>query len=164
MAPSHVPNGHLQHVGQDIYTNPSYQNLYPSDQFAAQPWNNAQPWHPNTTYSQPPVPPQPQSYTPMNQPYPNQGQAVRTASPYQYGQFDNRSTLVNYSHNANIDPSLSVDSNLMRQQQHSPYAVGAQNRPPQTQSSTVTPQVLQHNLAVQAPRTVSSPYQVSLCP
>jgi hypothetical protein len=164
-----VPNEHLSLQGQTIYTDPTYENLFPvNHQYGAQPWNPAQlnhsalvpdnpgnqVWHHNA-YSQ-------QPFNQISQPYANQSQGHRTASPYQYGQFGNHGAVGNYGHAANVDPSLGVDPNAMRQQQQSPYPMSVQNAPPQTQTNTITPQALQQNLAVQNPRPIASPYQVSL--
>ncbi|KAF2643565.1 hypothetical protein P280DRAFT_255914 [Massarina eburnea CBS 473.64] len=167
MAPSHVPSDHLPHQGQSIYTDPTYTSLFPhaADQFGPQsPWSNGQlnglaspnqPWHHSTYLQQ-----QPQSYSPISQPYQNPAQGLRTASPYQYAQFASPASLPSYGHAANVDPSLAIDASTLHQQQHSPYAIGAQSLPPQqSQSNTVTPQALQQGLAVQNPRPTSSPYQ-----
>lgn len=151
-----------------MYTNSPYQNIYSVDQYDAQPWNSqlqhaalvpdnnqAQSWHHNA------YPPQP--YNQISSPYVNQTQTNRTASPYQYGQFGNHASPANYAHAAaNVDPSLSVNPNVMRQQQQSPYQLAAQNTPPQARPNTVTPQPLQHGLSPQAqdPRAAAS-YQVS---
>jgi hypothetical protein len=181
MAPSHVPSEHLPLPGPNtLYNDPGYENLFPANQFAAQPWNppqlnhtglapdssGPQTWHHNP-YSQ-------QPFNQISQPYANQGHAHRTASPYQYGQFSNHGTVSNYGHAANVDPSLGVDPNAMRQQQQSPYQMNVQNTPSQTQTSTVAPQALQQSLAVQNPvqnpvqnvvqnpRPAATSYQVSL--
>ncbi|KAF1957050.1 hypothetical protein CC80DRAFT_412173 [Byssothecium circinans] len=171
MAPSHVPSEHLPLQEQNIYTNPAFSNLpfTPSgDHFDAQ-WNNgqlnglansSQTWHHNSYMPQQ----QPQAYNSISQSYQNQGQGLRTASPYQYNQFGNHASMPNYGHPTNVDPSLGLDANAVRQQQQSPYAVALQNGQSQTQSSTVTPQALQRSLAVQHPRPTASPYQTLRTP
>jgi hypothetical protein len=178
MAPSHVPSEHLPLQGQTIYNDPNYAtNLFPpaADQYAAQPWNNAQlnglvssanpnqSWHHNAYLQQPPQQQQPQQHQPQayTQPYQTQTQGLRTASPYQYGQFGNHDSMPNYGHSALVDPSLGIDATAMRQQQQSPYAAGLQNGTPSVHSNTVAPQALQQGTAVQIPRSTSSPYQVS---
>jgi len=169
MAPSHVPSEHLPLQGQNnIYTDAAYDNLFPANQFGAQPWNppqlnhsglgsdnpSTQTWHHNPYTQQP--------FSQLSQPFASQGHAHRTASPYQYGQFTNHGSVPNYGHAVNVDPSLGVDPNAMRQQQQSPYQMNVQSAPSQTQTSTVTPQALQQSLAVQNPRPAASSYQVSL--
>ncbi|CAI6325648.1 unnamed protein product [Periconia digitata] len=153
-------NSHLGHAG--LMPNPGTQHYHFNSYLQqSQPQSQPRPQHQPAQQQQQPQPqsqPQPpsqsQPYTSMNQPYPSHAQL-----PYQYGQFENHGSLINYAHNANIDPSLNVDSSLLRQQQHSPYTLGVRNPPPQTQASTVAPQALQqHNLAVQPPRAVGSPY------
>ncbi|KAJ4360626.1 uncharacterized protein N0V89_001192 [Didymosphaeria variabile] len=163
MAPAHVPGEQLPLQGQNMYTNSPYQSIYSVDQYDAPSWNSqlqhaalvpdtpqSQTWHHNTYPTQP--------YSQISSPYVNQGQSSRTASPYQYGQFGNHAAPTNYGHAANVDPSL---SNVMRQQQQSPYQLSAQNTPPQGRPSTVTPQSLQHGLQAQPqdPRVTTS-YQV----
>jgi hypothetical protein len=55
-----------------------------------------------------------------------------------------------------------MDPNAIRQQQQSPYQMPMRAHTPQGQSSTVTPQALQHNMAsLQQARPAASPYQVS---
>jgi hypothetical protein len=170
MAPSHVPSEHLPLQGQsNIYSDPAYENLFPASHFVgAQPWNSTQlnhaglaadnpspqTWH-HSPYAQ-------QPFDQISQSYANQGHAHRTASPYQYGQFNNHGNVSNYGHAVNVDPSLGVDPNAMRQQQQSPYQMSVQNAPSQTQTSTVAPQALQQGLPVQNPRPAASSYQVSL--
>lgn len=150
-----------------MYNTSPYQSIYSVDQYDAQSWNNqlqhaalvpdnpATPsWHHNSYPSQ--------QYNQISSPYVNQGQTHRTASPYQYGQFANPTASPSYGHAASVDPSLGVNPNAMRQQQHSPYQLAAQTAPPQSRPSTVTPQSLQHGLSlpVQDPRATTS-YQVS---
>lgn len=165
MAPTHVPGDQLPPPAQNLYTNSPYQNIYSVDQYDAQSWNSqlqhaalvpdnsqAQTWHHNTYPAQP--------YSQISSPYANQGLANRTASPYQYGQFGNHAASASYGHAANVDPSLSVNPNIVRQQQQSPYQLAAQTTPPQGRPNTVTPQSLQHGLQAQDPRATAS-YQVS---
>ncbi|KAJ4295168.1 hypothetical protein N0V90_007178 [Kalmusia sp. IMI 367209] len=165
MAPSHVPAEQHPLQGQTMYTNSPYQNIYAVDQYGAQPWDGqlaqhaslvpdntpTQAWHHNAYPTQP--------YNQISQPYVNQTQAHRTASPYQYSQFGNHAPQNNYGHASNVDPSLGVDPNVMRQQQQSPYQIGVQNAPPQSRANTVTPQSLQQGLPVQDPRTTTA-YQI----
>ena len=170
MAPSHVPNEHLPLQDQSIYTNPAFTNLpfaHSAEHFNPQ-WTNGQlegivdptqNWHHN-----PYLPQQSQPYGTIGQPYQNQNQALRAASPYQYSQFTNHTPIPSYGHAANVDPALGVDANALRQQQQSPYAVGLRNGSAQTPSSTVTPQALQQNLPVQNPRPTAPSYQVSSAP
>ncbi|OAG12073.1 uncharacterized protein CC84DRAFT_1080335 [Paraphaeosphaeria sporulosa] len=158
MAPTHVPGEQLPPQGQNLYTNSPYPNIYSVDQYDAQSWNGqlqhaalvpdnsqaqTQTWHHNTYPAQP--------YSQINSPYGNQGLTNRTASPYQYGQFGSHNAPASYGHAANVDPSLSVNPNVMRQQPQSPYQPQPQGRP-----NIVTPQSLQHG---QDPRAATS-YQV----
>ena len=167
MAPSHVPAEQLPLQGQSMYNTSPYQTIYSVDQYDAQSWNNqlqhaalvsdnpATPsWHHNSYPSQ--------QYNQISSPYVNQGQTHRTASPYQYGQFGNPTPPPSYGHAASVDPTLSVNQNAMRQQQHSPYPLAAQTAQPQSRPNTVTPQSLQHGLSlpVQESRATTS-YQVS---
>jgi hypothetical protein len=167
MAPTHVPGEQHPLQGQNMYTNSPYQNIYSVDQYDAPSWNNqlqhaalvpdspqSQAWHHNTYPTQP--------YTQISSPYVNQGQTNRTASPYQYTQFGSHAAPAAYGRAANVDPSLGVNPNVMRQQQPSPYQLAAQTTPPQGRANTVTPQSLQHGLQAQAQDLRATPsYQVS---
>ncbi|KAF2003743.1 hypothetical protein P154DRAFT_428519 [Amniculicola lignicola CBS 123094] len=170
MAPSHVPNEQLPIMGQNMYTDPSYENLFPSvDQFAtSSPWNPAQPnhhhpglvqqhqqgvpapngasWHHNL----------PQSYASISQPYGGPQNGYQTASPYQYGQFGNHGTMGSYATQPNVDPSLVDHQAALRQQQQSPYQMPMRNVTPQAQPNTVAPQALQQQHAAPPPRPISA--------
>ncbi|KAF2689946.1 hypothetical protein K458DRAFT_289308 [Lentithecium fluviatile CBS 122367] len=166
MAPSHVPSEHLPLQGQNIYTDPTYENLFPVHQYGPQTWSSGQLNHPglgpdssaNQTWHHNTYPQQP--FNQISQPYANQTHGHRTASPYQYGQFSNHGSVGSYGQGVNVDPALGVDPIAMRQTQQSPYQMNVQNAPSQTQTNTVTPQALQQGLAVQNPRPVASSYQI----
>jgi hypothetical protein len=173
MASNHVPSDQVPLQGQSIYNDPSYQNLFSSvDRYGTPSWetqlnqhsglapNNApaQNWH-HGSFPQ-------QSYNTFSQSYNTQSQTngfQQTASPYQYGQFAQQGSMPNYAQPSNVDPSLGLDPNALRQQQHSPYPMPMRNATPQTHSGTVTPQALQHNgVQLQNARPAASPFQVSI--
>lgn len=154
--------------GQSIYTDPAFQTIFsPPDRYGTQPWDaqpaqhaamapspSPQPWH-HASFTQ-------QPFNAPSQPYGAQGHGLRTASPYQYGQFGQQASIGTYGQAANVDPSLGLDPSALRQQQQSPYQMPMRNATPQGHSGTVTPQALQHNAAsLQNPRPTASPFQVS---
>ncbi|KAF2468607.1 uncharacterized protein BDR25DRAFT_56118 [Lindgomyces ingoldianus] len=161
MAQNHVPSDHLSMPTQNIYTDPSYDNLFGNvDQYGTPPWSQSQlnPHNPGFvqsghqtsnspswphTFSQ-------QSYNAIGHGYPN-----ASPSPYQYGQFGNHAAVGSYAHSPVVDPAL-VDPMAMRR--HSPYQIPSRNATPQGQPSTVAPQALQQNVAPvsNAAKTVSS--------
>lgn len=169
MASNHVPSDQAPLQAQNIYTDPTYQTLFAptGDRYGTPSWDPqlnpqsglAQPatpqaWH-HGSYTQ-------QPYTTHSQPYGAQANGLRTASPYQYGQFAQQGPVANYGQASNVDPSLGLDPNTARQQQQSPYPMPMRHATPQGHSGTVTPQALQHNpAALQNPRPIASPYQVS---
>lgn len=98
----------------------------------------------------------------MNQSYAAQNHGLRTESPYQYGQFSQQGSLANYAQPSNVDPSLGMDPNAIRQQQQSPYQMPMRTLTPQSHASTVTPQALQHDVSsLQQARPTATSYQVS---
>lgn len=181
MAPSHVPSDHLPHQTQNIYADPSYENLFPRvNQFNAGPtWDQFNPGH--TSLLPQASSPQPwqhnslpqQSYTPVEQPYGTASHGYQAPSSFQYTQFNNHTPLSNYGHPPAANPSLGQD---LRQQQQSPYqqvlrTVTPQGQPtvtPQGQptvtpqgQTTVTPQALQQSGApLPNSRPTGSPFQV----
>ncbi|KAH7083109.1 hypothetical protein BKA63DRAFT_143271 [Paraphoma chrysanthemicola] len=167
MAANHVPSDQVPLQGQSIYTDPSYQNLFSSvDRYGTPAWDpqlgqhsglapsnntSGQAWH-HGSFPQ-------QSYNAFSQPYGTQNHGLHTASPYQYGQFGQQGSMTSYAQPSNVDPSLSLDPNALRQQ-HSPYQMPMRNTTPQAHASTVTPQALQQSSAqVQNARPLASPYQ-----
>lgn len=180
MASNHVPSDQVPLQGQSIYTDASYhQNLFPPvDRYGTPSWDtqlnqhsglapntgSTQAWHHGSFPQQQQSQPQPQSYNTFSQSYGTQSNGYQqTASPYQYGQFGQQGSMPNYSQPANVDPSLGLDPNALRQQQQSPYQMPMRNPTPQAHSGTVTPQALQHNGAqLQNPRPTASPFQVSM--
>ncbi|KAH5025427.1 hypothetical protein HBI82_185200 [Parastagonospora nodorum] len=180
MASNHVPSDQVPLQGQSIYTeSPYHQNLFPPvDRYGTPSWDtqlnqhsglasnagSTQAWHhgsfPQQQQTQPQ--PQPQSYNTFNQSYGTQSNGYQqTASPYQYGQFGQQGSMPSYSQPANVDPSLGLDPNALRQQQQSPYQMSMRNTTPQAHSGTVTPQALQHNGAqLQNSRPTVSPFQM----
>ncbi|KNG44855.1 hypothetical protein DDE82_005746 [Stemphylium lycopersici] len=167
MASNHVPSDQVPIQGQNVYTDPSYQHLFSSvDRYGTPSWESqlhqhstlpptasGQNWHPGSFAQQP--------YNAMNQSYGGQAHGLRTPSPYQYGQFGQQTPLANYGQPSNVDPSLGMDPNAIRQQQHSPYQMPMRTLTPQQHASTVTPQALQHNVAsLQHARPTASPYQL----
>ncbi|KAH6865878.1 hypothetical protein BKA58DRAFT_228982 [Alternaria rosae] len=166
MASNHVPSDQGPMQGQNVYTDPSYQHLFPSvDRYGTPSWDaqlhqhsalppnsSAQSWH-HGAYAQ-------QPFSGSSQPYTSQSHGLRTASPYQYGQFGQQSSLGAYGQQSNVDPSLGMDPNAIRQQQQSPYQMPMRTQTPQGHASTVTPQALQHNTpSLQQTRPTASPYQ-----
>ncbi|KAJ4337142.1 hypothetical protein N0V95_008416 [Ascochyta clinopodiicola] len=165
MASNHVPSDQVPLQGQNIYADPSYSNFFPNnvERYGTPSWeaqlhqspaltpnSSTQTWH--STYPQ-------QPFNPHGQPYGAQQQAFRTASPYQYGQFNGPAST--FGHAAVVDPSLALNPNGLRQQQQSPYQVPVQISTPSSQSGTVTPQALQQNIAtLQNARPSASPFQV----
>jgi hypothetical protein len=151
MAPSHVPNDHHPLQGQNIYTDPSYENLFSrASQYGAAPsWDqfnqshvgllpqasNSQTWHHS------PLPQQ--TYNPHGPSYVNPAQAYQNTPAYQYGQFNSHGSVSSYRQPPAVDPTLGQDPVTARQQQQSPYqqmrAVAPQGQP------TVAPQALQRN-------------------
>jgi hypothetical protein len=169
MASNHVPSDQVP--GQSMYTDTSYQHLFSAgDRYSNPSWdaqlnqhaglapNNAastQAWQ-HGSYPQ-------QPYSTHGQSYGTHTQAFPSASPYHYAHFGQSGSLSSYSQPSNVDPSLGLDPNALRQQQQSPYSMPMRNSTPQAHSSTVTPQALQHNPVLpQNNRPVASPYQVSL--
>jgi hypothetical protein len=171
MASNHVPSDQVPLQGQSIYTDPSYQNLFSSvDRFGTAAWdaqlnqhsslapNNAssQAWH-HGSFPQ-------QSYNAFSQPYGTQNHGLHTTSPYQYGQFGQQGSMTSYAQPSNVDPSLGLDPNALRQQQQSPYQMPMRNVTPQPHAGTITPQALQQNsVQVQNTRPSASPFQVGFC-
>jgi hypothetical protein len=175
MASNHVPNDQVPLTGQNIYNEPSYQNLFSSvDRYGTPSWEaqlnqhsalppsngSGQNWQhgsfPQQQQQQQPYNAYSQSYSAQNNGY------QQTASPYQYGQFGQQGPTANYSQPSNVDPSLGLDPNALRQQQHSPYPMPMRSATPQAHSGTVTPQALQQNgIQSQNTRTLASPFQVS---
>ncbi|CAO2655724.1 Nn.00g045270.m01.CDS01 [Neocucurbitaria sp. VM-36] len=167
MASNHVPSDQAPMPGQNIYADPSYQNLFSSvDRYGTPSWDaqlnqhsglapspSTQTWHHGSFTQQP--------FSAISQPYGNQSQGLRTASPYQYGQFGQQGSVNNYGQASNVDPALGLDPNAIRQQQQSPYQMPMRNVTPQGQSGTVTPQALQQNAtSVQNVRPSASPFQI----
>ena len=161
MASNHVPSEQPSTQGQTIYTDSSYQTLFSSvDRYGTPSWEaqlhqqsgTPQNWH-HGVYPQ-------QPFNASNQAYGSQPHGVRTASPYQYGQFGQPASAANYGHPPNVDPALGLDPNAIRQQQQSPYPRPVQNVTPQNHTRTVTPQALQQNVASQIQRPTPSPFQV----
>lgn len=169
MASNHVPSDQAPLQGQSMYNDPSYQNLFSHvDRYGTPSWeaqlnqhsglaptntpNQNQAWH-HGAY------PQQQSYNAFSQPYTTQSNGFQTASPYQYGQFGQQSSMSSYTQPSNVDPSLGLDPAALRQQQQSPYQMPMRNATPH--SGTVTPQALQQNgVQSQNSRPMASPYQV----
>ncbi|KAL5116404.1 hypothetical protein ACEQ8H_005752 [Pleosporales sp. CAS-2024a] len=171
MASNHVPSDQGPLQGQSIYNDASYQSLFSSvDRYGTPSWdpqltqhsglppNNAstQAWHHG---SFPPQQQPQQQYNAFGQSFNAQSNAFQqTPSPYQYGQFGQHPSVANYAQPSNVDPSLGLDPNALRQQQQSPYQMPVRNAP---HAATVTPQALQHNAApVQNTRQAASPYQI----
>ncbi|KAF3038243.1 hypothetical protein E8E11_005884 [Didymella keratinophila] len=161
MASNHVPSDQVPLQGQSIYTDPSSFNFFPNNverygtpSWEAQLHQNAaltpnttnQNWH--GTYPQ-------QAFNSHGQTYAGQTQAFRTASPYQYGQFNQHGAAGTFGHTGAVDPSLGLNS--LHQQQQSPYPMPVRNATPSNQSGTVTPQALQQ---LQNARASASPFQV----
>jgi hypothetical protein len=169
MASNHVPSDQVPLQGQNVYSDPSYQHLFSSaDRYATPSWEaqlhqhsalppnpsaGGQSWH-HGSYTQ-------QSFNALSQSYGGQTHGLRTASPYQYGQFGQQGPMASYGQGSNVDPSLGLDPNAIRQQQQSPYPMPMRTLTPQGHTGTVTPQALQHNIPLQH-RSTASPYQVSL--
>jgi hypothetical protein len=162
MASNHVPSDQVPLQGQSIYTDSSSFNFFPNNvqrygtpsweaqlhqNAALTPNTTSQNWH--GTYPQ-------QAFNSHGQTYAGQTQAFRTASPYQYGQFNQHASSGTFGHSGAVDPSLGL--NNLRQQQQSPYPMPVRNATPSNQSGTVTPQALQQ---VQNARASASPFQVS---
>lgn len=163
MASNHVPSDQVPLQGQNLYADPSYSNFFPNnvERYGTPTWEaqlhqNAgltpsttnQNWH--GTYPQ-------QAFSP--QPYGAQPQAFRTASPYQYGQFNQHGSAGTFAHTPAVDPSLALNPNGLRQQQQSPYQMPVRNTTP-SQSGTVTPQALQQNIPTHNVPASASPFQV----
>ncbi|KAG9388225.1 c-x8-c-x5-c-x3-h type zinc finger protein [Pyrenophora tritici-repentis] len=95
---------------------------------------------------------------------PIQGQNVYDPS-YQHlfssygGQFSQQPTLGSYGQPSNVDPSLGLDPNAIRQQQQSPYQMPMRTAPPQSHGITVTPQALQHHVPSLQARATATPQQ-----
>ncbi|KAJ4371244.1 hypothetical protein N0V83_004461 [Neocucurbitaria cava] len=154
--------------GQNIYVDPSYQTIFSSaDRYGTPSWDaqlnqhsglapnqSSQTWH-HGSYTQ-------QPFNALSQPYGSQSQGLRTASPYQYGQFGQPASMSNYGQASNVDPSLGgLDPNAIRQQQQSPYQMPMRSATPQGHSGTVTPQALQHSAtSLQNIRPSASPFQI----
>jgi hypothetical protein len=173
MAPSHVPHDHHPLQGQNIYNDPTFDNLFSAtadQQYGTSSWNqshlaqhhtslvpnvSAAPSWQHNAYPQ-------QAYNAISQPYPSATHNYQTASPYQYSPYNNHGPLGNYAHSPAVDPSLGLDPIAMRQQQQSPYQIPLRNPTPQGQPGTVTPQALQQNPALPHAHAISSPYQVSI--
>lgn len=170
MAPNHVPTDQGPLQGQNIYTDPSYSNIFSSvDRYGTPSWDpqlnqqhsalapnpTTQSWH-HGAYPQ-------QPFNTPSQLYANHAQSgLRAASPYQYGQFTQQPAAGGYASNTTVDPSLGLDPNAVRQQQPSPYQMPMRNGTPQNHASTVTPQALQHSAtSLQNIRPSASPFQVS---
>lgn len=169
MAFNHVPSDQVPLQGQNVYADPSYSNVFPNnvERYGNQSWqtqlhqnpaltpsSSNQTWH--GTYPQ-------QSFDSHNQSYGGQtqaAQAFRTASPYQYGQFNQHGSAGTFD---TVDPSLALNPNGLRQPQQPPYQMPVRNATPTNQSGTVTPQVLQQNIAaLDSARASGSPFQVSI--
>ena len=176
MAANHVPSDQVPALSsQNIYTDPSYPNLFSSvDRYGNHSWEPQLSQHP--TLAPAPAPsPSPQAwhhgtyaqqpFTALSQAYGNQPHSLRTASPYQYGQFSQQGAMPSYDQAPNVDPSLALDPNAVRQQQTSPYPMPMRNVAAQPHSVTVTPQALQQSTSsLQNIRPSASPFQVSaLC-
>jgi hypothetical protein len=168
MASNHVPSDQVPMQGHNVYTDPSYQNLFSSaDRYGTPSWDaqlhqhstlppsaSGQSWH-HGSYAQ-------QPFNAHSQSYGGQTHGLRTASPYQYGQFGQQGPMGSYGQGSNVDPSLGLDPNAIRQQQQSPYQMPMRTLTPQGHTGTVTPQALQHNIPLQHARNTASPYQVSI--
>lgn len=159
MASNHVPSDQVPLQGQSIYTDSASFNFFPNnvERYGTPSWEaqlhqnaaltpntSTQNWH--GTYPQ-------QTFNSHGQAYAGQTQAFRSASPYQYGQFNQHGAAGAFGHAGAVDPSLGL-----RQQQQSPYPMPVRNATPSNQSSTVTPQALQQ---LQNARASASPFQVS---
>jgi hypothetical protein len=169
MASNHVPSDQAPLQGQSMYNDPSYQNLFSHvDRYGTPSWeaqlnqhsglaptntpNPSQAWHHGAF-------PQQQPYNAFSQPYTAQSNGFQTASPYQYGQFGQQTSMSSYTQPSNVDPSLGLDPAALRQQQQSPYQMPMRNLTPH--SGTVTPQALQQNgVQSQNSRPSASPFQV----
>ncbi|KAF2830422.1 hypothetical protein CC86DRAFT_161319 [Ophiobolus disseminans] len=172
MASNHVPSDQVPLPGQSIYNDTSYQNLFsPVDRYGAPTTWDAQlaqhsslasnPAPSNQAWNHGSFPQQQQPYNTFSQSYGPQGHGFQTASPYQYGQFGQQGSMSSYAQPSNVDPSLGLDPNALRQQQQSPYQMPMRNATPQTHSGTVTPQALQQNsVPLQNTRPMASPYQI----
>lgn len=172
MASNHVPSDQMPLQDQSIYTDasPYGQSIFSSnvDRYEATPSWDAQlnqhaglaPPHGSSNQWHQGSIPQQQSYNSFSQPYGTQGHAL--ASPYRYNQFGQQGSIPSYAQPSNVDPSLGLDPNALRHEQHSPYPMPMRNASPQTNSGTITPQALQQNSG-QLPnaRPLASPYQVS---
>jgi hypothetical protein len=170
MASNHVPNDQVPLPGQNIYNDPSYQNLFSSaDRYGTPSWEAQLNQHsglapsntPNQNWHHGTFPQQP--YNTFTQSYGTSGNGFQTASPYQYGQFSQQGSMPGYAPPSNVDPALSgLDPTALRQQQQSPYPMPMRNGTPQAQTGTVTPQALQQNaIQAQNARPTASPFQVS---
>ena len=168
MASNHVPADQVPLQGQNVYADPSYQHLFSSvDRYGTPSWEaqlhqhsslpptaSGQNWHPGSFAQQP--------FNAISQSYAAQSHALRTESPYQYGQFNQQGPLANYGQASNVDPSLGMDPNTVRQQQHSPYQMPMRTVTPQSHVGTVTPQALQQDTgSLRTSRPPISAYQVS---
>jgi hypothetical protein len=168
MASNHVPSDQVPLQGQTLYTDPSYQLFSSVDRYGTPTWDpqlnqhsalpssngSNQAWH-HGAFPQ-------QSYNTFSQSYSAQNHGFQTASPYQYGQFSQQGSMTSYAQPSNVDPSLGLDPNALRQQQPSPYQMPMRNATPQAHSGTVTPQALQQNaVQLQNTRPTASPFQVS---
>jgi hypothetical protein len=168
MAPSHVPNDHHPLQGQNVYTDPSYEHLFPRvNQYGAPSWDQfnpshsallpqtsgAQSWHQNSI--------SPQAFSSAGQPYTSVNHAYQTPPPYQYSPYHTNGPMNNYGRQANIDPTLGQEPIAVRQQQQSPYPQVMRSATPQGQP-TVTPQALQQSGAsLPSARPTASTFQVS---
>ncbi|CBY00455.1 predicted protein [Plenodomus lingam JN3] len=168
MATNHVPSDQTPLQAQNIYTDASYQHLFNSaDRYGTPSWDSqlgqqagltanasGQHWH-NGAFTQTSFPSHGQSYATQNP-------SARTPSPYQYGQFGQQGSMGNYGQSSNVDPTLGLDPNAIRQQQQqSPYPMPMRHATPQGQHGTITPQALQHNVtSTQQHRPSASPYQI----
>ncbi|KAF5853220.1 hypothetical protein GGP41_001759 [Bipolaris sorokiniana] len=167
MASNHVPADQVPLQGQNVYADPSYQHLFSSvDRYGTPSWEaqlhqhsslpptaSGQNWHPGSFAQQP--------FNAISQSYAAQSHALRTESPYQYGQFNQQGPLANYGQASNVDPSLGMDPNTVRQQQHSPYQMPMRTVTPQSHVGTVTPQALQQDTgSLRTSRPPISAYQL----
>lgn len=167
MASNHVPSGQVPLQTQNIYNDPSYQTLFSAaDRYGTPSWDaqlsqqsglppaaSPQPWHHGSFTQQP--------FNNHSQPYGAPNPGLRTASPYQYGQFSQQGAVGTYAQSSNVDPNLGLDPNAIRQQQHSPYPMPMRHVTPQGHAGTITPQALQHNASQpQHIRPSASPFQV----
>ncbi|KAF2261998.1 hypothetical protein CC78DRAFT_583102 [Lojkania enalia] len=178
MASNHVPSDHLPLQGQSIYTDPNYENLFPSlDQYGTpSSWNaNHQlNHHQSGLVPQSQANPSWQHGSFAQQPYGmasfgQNNNSFSTASPYSYSQFNshgpvgnnNHGSIGNYAHQQAVDPSL-VDPVAVRQQQQSPYQMPVRNTPtptptPTGQTQTVPPQTILQNGSLPKPIQMQVP-------